>query len=346
MNKMAEMNKKVEISKKTVMLQSMLTMLILVLMMFCEAFSVQASDQFSGEKSQTVVTADTKTMPILSVKSAFQNTARSKSTVTPTPKPKNGLRKEGHAYRYYVNNKPVRNQWKKVKGKYYWLKANGVAAHDGHYNVNGVYYVFDKNAQRMSPGKKSIVKVSGRRYLVDAEGRAVTGWNELNGKMYYAYRSGRCAADKTVGGIRFNKKGYASNLTQARCKLAAREFIARHSDAGMSNYDKFYSCFRYLMAYTNFGGYMDPTPEEFRTKDWVYKYSLQMFQNGLTGNCYGIAGCVAAVAKELGYEPYVITIPEGHSFVMINGLYYDNMYGTLFGADTRPAYTVEYQIKF
>ena len=63
MNKMAEMNKKVEISKKTVMLQSMLTMLILVLMMFCEAFSVQASDQFSGEKSQTVVTADTKTMP-------------------------------------------------------------------------------------------------------------------------------------------------------------------------------------------------------------------------------------------------------------------------------------------
>ena len=233
-----------------------------------------------------------------------------------------------------------------MKGKYYWLKANGVAAHDGHYNVNGVYYVFDKNAQRVSPGKKSIVKVSGRRYFVDAEGRAVTGWNELNGKMYYAYRSGRCAADKTVGGIRFNKKGYASNLTQARCKLAAREFIARHSDAGMSNYDKFYSCFRYLMAYTNFVGYMDPTPEEFRTKDWVYKYSLQMFQNGLTGNCYGIAGCVAAVAKELGYEPYVITIPEGHSFVMINGLYYDNMYGTLFGADTRPAYTVEYQIKF
>lgn len=54
MNKMAEMNKKVEISKKTVMLQSMLTMLILVLMMFCGAFSVQASDRFSGEKSQTL----------------------------------------------------------------------------------------------------------------------------------------------------------------------------------------------------------------------------------------------------------------------------------------------------
>lgn len=71
-----------------------------------------------------------------------------------------------------------------------------------------------------------------------------------------------------------------------------------------------------------------------------------MFQNGLTGNCYGIASSVAAIAKELGYEPYVITIPDGHSFVTINGLYYDNMYGTLFGAATRPAYTVEYRIKF
>ena len=100
------------------------------------------------------------------------------------------------------------------------------------------------------------------------------------------------------------------------------------------------------MAYTNFVGNMDPTPQEFKTKDWVYKYALQMFQNGLTGNCYGIASSVAAIAKELGYEPYVITIPDGHSFVMINGLYYDNMYGTLFGAYTRPAYTIEYKIKF
>ena len=160
------------------------------------------------------------------------------------------------------------------------------------------------------------------------------------------YKNGKCATNETVGGIKFNKNGYASNLTQARCKLAARNFIARHSNANASNYEKFRSCFYYIMAYTNFVGYMDPTPQEFKTKDWVYKYSLQMFQNGLTGNCYGIASSVAAIAKELGYEPYVITIPDGHSFVMINGLYYDNMYGTLFGAATRPAYTIEHKIKF
>ena len=37
---------------------------------------------------------------------------------TPTPVPKNGLLKEGKVYRYYVNNKPVRNKWKKINGKY------------------------------------------------------------------------------------------------------------------------------------------------------------------------------------------------------------------------------------
>lgn len=51
------------------------------------------------------------------------------------------------------------------------------------------------------------------------------------------------------------------------------------------------------MAYTNFVGYMDPTPQEFKTKDWVYKYSLQMFQNGLTGNCYGIASSVGLQSR-------------------------------------------------
>lgn len=53
-----------------------------------------------------------------------------------------------------------------------------------------------------------------------------------------------------------------------------------------------------------------------------------------------------AVAKELGYQPYVITLAEGHSFVMIDGRYYNNMYGALFDAESRPAYVAQYKIKF
>ena len=74
--------------------------------------------------------------------------------------------KEGKVYRYYVNNKPVRNKWKKINGKYYWFKSNGVAAHDGYYKVKGVYYVFDKYARRVAPGKKAVVKVNGVSILL------------------------------------------------------------------------------------------------------------------------------------------------------------------------------------
>ncbi|NSK10030.1 hypothetical protein G7B22_16425 [Blautia sp. MSK.20.9] len=42
----------------------------------------------------------------------------------------------------------------------------------------------------------------------------------------------------------------------------------------------------------------------------------------------------------------VITIPEGHGFVMIDGRYYDNMYGELFNAATRLAYYVLQKSKF
>lgn len=42
--------------------------------------------------------------------------------------------------------------------------------------------MFDKYARRVAPGKKAVVKVNGVKYFVDAKGRAVAGWNELNGK--------------------------------------------------------------------------------------------------------------------------------------------------------------------
>lgn len=270
-----------------------------------------------------------------------------KITATPTPvaKVKKGLIKEKAGYRYYVRGKPVKNQWKKIKGSYYWFKSNGIAARGGACKVKGVYYIFDQYARKVVPKNTKVVKIKGISYIVDKKGRAVKGWKKFGSKVYYAYQNGKCVANKTVDGIRLNKNGYTTS-TKALCKMAARNFIARYTTSGMSRRQKLRACFNQIIWYNRFVGYMDPTPSEFKTKTWVYKYALQMFQNGLTGNCYGISSSVAAVAKELGYQPYVITIPDGHSFVMIDGLYYDNMYGTLFGTRSRPSYTVQYRIKF
>ena len=51
------------------------------------------------------------------------------------------------------------------------------------------------------------------------------------------------------------------------------------------------------------------------------------------------------VPRFLGYEPYVIATTGDHGFVMIDGLYYDNM-GPLFGASTHFAYSVRSSVKF
>ena len=256
-------------------------------------------------------------------------------TITPeaTPIVKKGLLKEGNSYRYYINGKMVTNTWKKVKNHYYWFKSNGKAAANGYYKVKGVYYVFDEKARRLSPAKKSVVKVKNINYFVDTKGRAVKGWNEYKNKMYYSYSNG------------FNKNG-AADLTQARAMLEAKKFIAAHTTKNMNNYQKLRACFNYIMWYTKYTPWKRPTEAEFKTQTWVYKYALDMFQTNLTGNCYGVASCLAAVAKELGYEPYVITALEDHAFVMINGLYYDNMYGTLFGSPTHPYYHLRQKIRF
>lgn len=113
----------------------------------------------------------------------------------------------------------------------------------------------------------------------------------------------------------------------------------------MSNAQKFRTCFNYLMGYTDFKPWIYPTDAEFKTQLWPYQSAIYMFDNNLSGSCYGVASAVAACAKVLGYEPYVIATTGDHGFVMIDGLYYDNM-GPLFGASTHFAYSVRSRVKF
>ena len=80
------------------------------------------------------------------------------------------------------------------------------------------------------------------------------------------------------------------------------------------------------MGYTDFKPWIYPTDEEFRTQIWPYQSAIYMFDNNLSGCCYGVASAVALhVPRFLGYEPYVIATTGDHGFVMIDGLYYDNM---------------------
>ena len=177
-----------------------------------------------------------------------------------------------------------------------------------------------------------------------------SGWVTIQGKKYYLQK----------GGIRYSgwqtfkqkKRYYLSNGVLASKRwvkdngqLYSKKFVEKHTSPNMSNSQKFRICFNYLMGYTDFKPWINPTDAEFKTQTWPYQSAIYMFDNNLAGSCYGIASAVAACARVLGYEPYVIATTGDHGFVMIDGLYYDNM-GPLFGASTHFAYSVRSKVKF
>ena len=104
-----------------------------------------------------------------------------------TSKVKKGLIWEKGGYRYYVNNKPVRNTWKIIRGKYYWFRENGVAARGGACNVRGIYYVFDMNSHKVTPGSTKVVKINTYWFIVNKYGKGVGGWQEDTLNLYFSY---------------------------------------------------------------------------------------------------------------------------------------------------------------
>ena len=144
-----------------------------------------------------------------------------------------------------------------------------------------------------------------------------------------------------------NSYGVAIRVSslKAECMRKAKKFVEKQTSPNMSNSQKFRICVNYLMGYTDFKPWINPTDAEFKTQTWPYQSAIYMFDNNLAGSCYGIASAVAACARVLGYEPYVIATTGDHGFVMIDGLYYDNM-GPLFGASTHFAYSVRSKVKF
>ena len=78
---------------------------------------------------------------------------------------------------------------------------------------------------------------------------------------------------------------------------------------------KFRICFNYLMGYTDFKPWINPTDAEFKTQTWPYQSAIYMFDNKSSEVVMELCA-VAACARVLGYEPYVIATTGDHGFVM------------------------------
>lgn len=215
---------------------------------------------------------------------------------------------------------------------------------------SGNYYAAYKDKTIYTPQKAEIRKIGKDKYYIRKNGELACGAMKMNGKRYYFNDKGRLQGNirpieinQTYYNV--NEKGVLKKISKrhAQSEIAAQNFIKAHTRPSSSNSEKFKTCFYYMVGNMCYSpGYYNMR-EDYKVmekKDGGYALALQMFQSPvLRGNCHRFANCVAAVAKELGYQPTVIVTTGDHSFVQIDGKYYDNM-GALFGAKSRDAYTV------
>ncbi len=253
----------------------------------------------------------------------------------------------------------VKPEWIKKKGKYYYRQSDGTILNTkGIVKIEKYKYYLGKGGKRLTGLRKS----DGKWYYFSPKnGRMVVkaGWKKIGGKKYYIQKGGVLATGvKKIGKTRYgftdkgalrgfskpfkykgkwyrtNKKGKAEKLTdmQVKCSKETWKFIDKYTTSKMSKKEKFRTLFNVMEAGNYVPGCIDRSETD--PKDFPYSITYKVLTTGKY-NCYGFACTIASIAKELGYEPYVIVMDYDHAVVRIKGKYYDNM-GARFGTD-KPA---------
>ncbi|MDO4277101.1 MAG: transglutaminase domain-containing protein [Eubacteriales bacterium] len=244
---------------------------------------------------------------------------------------KQGLKKEGSKYCYYVNGKKACNTWKTVNGRKYYFNSKGYAVVYSA-KISGKIYVFQLNGQLVKPAKNSIVQVGKYSYYVNKNGQASTGWLLINKKLYYADSLGRFYKNKTYQGVTFTNTGAAKSNTASKLKIKTMGIVSSITKSGMTKSQKLKACWNYMVNTSRFRYW--PYYPNLNKKGWHKETALNILTN-YRGNCYGFACGFAALASEVGYNPYVICgrvdgsrdqAADGmtrHCWVKIDGRYYD-----------------------
>ncbi len=283
--------------------------------------------------------------------------AATEITAKKTTAKKNGFYKETpKKYCYYKNGKKIKNQWKTIKGKKYYFGKDGYA-YRGRCLVNGVRYMFRSDGTLYTRKNSGLITIGKARYYLYKNGKLRTGWFQSGGYTYYADKKGVIARNTTYDGIKFDKQGRAKKTESLRLKMTAKNIIKSVTNSKMSKREKLRACYNYLAYSDHFYYYVWADPD-INAKKWWIGCAQKMFDQR-RGNCYGFACTFAALAKELGYNPYVICgrVPGSrdhaadgytrHGWVLINGLHYDAEgafagWGGCFG--TR-SFTTDYQVQ-
>lgn len=261
-------------------------------------------------------------------------------TVTPAPQPtavpkKKGLVKEGKKLCfYYSNGGKAKNKLKTVNGATYYFGPDGYAVCGGvRFKNKNKVYVFGENFKRIKNKKGKIIRVRySIYYMTGNNGEAATGFFIYKNNLYYGGPGGKLYKNRSLANrYHFTASGAAEKNTDALLKIKTMQIASSITNPGMTKSQKLYACWRYVVG--GHIGYWSVYPN-LGQAGWQRSLALNTLVNG-GGNCYGFACAFAALAQEVGYEPYMVYgyVPGSrdgradgmtrHCWVQINGLSYD-----------------------
>lgn len=110
-------------------------------------------------------------------------------TIQPSETPideRNGFVTTSKGIYYYQDGVAVKEKWLTIDEKTYYFRKNGTAA-TGIYKINGVLYLFNKNA---SLAKNRWLTIDSKKYYAGENGQAAIGYKTINDKGYYFESSG------------------------------------------------------------------------------------------------------------------------------------------------------------
>lgn len=237
-------------------------------------------------------------------------------------------------YAYSSKGVMLKNKLKTIAGATYYFGPKGYALKGGVIVKNKGAYVFGDNFKKMNNKANKMVTVgTNSYYLISNTGKAATGYFLYKDNLYFATAKGKIYKNR----YRENKKYYftatgaAKKNTDVLLKIRCMQITSSIIKPNMTQSQKLRACWNYVVS-GNIRYW--PTYPNLGQKGWQRSLAWTTLNNR-GGNCYGFACAFAALAKEVGYEPYVVYgyVPGSrdgrsdgmtrHCWVQIAGLTYD-----------------------
>ncbi len=201
------------------------------------------------------------------------------------------------------------------------------------------YYLVGSDGKTVKSGssKYKVVEYDGTYYAVNNSGKLkVNCWFYIGSKVYRAKKNGTLYTNGTYDGITFSNSPAAVVNTASKLKIQTIKIVNKITTSKMSKKQKLRACWNYITKRSRwrYRSYSRGIRKDASGKSgWWYEAAYYMFTRH-AGSCFNWAAAFAALAREIGYDPYIYTglrykIKNGkivntrHAWVKIAGLYYD-----------------------